>query len=184
MEIILTEDVPKLGHAGDVVRVKDGYARNYLLPRGMALLATRGRVRELEHKKRMIEEKDRKEIHSHEGFARQINALELEFDVHASEEGKLFGSVTNSDIASQLKEKGVEVDRRKIELPEPIKLVGEYSVPIRLHRQVTAEVAVKVTSLDVPSPSEEASEDQEESSEERGETSEEPEESPEQEEVG
>jgi large subunit ribosomal protein L9 len=143
----------------------------------MALLATRGRVAELEHKKRVIDEKNRKEVHAHEGVARQLNAVELEFDVHASEEGKLFGSVTNSDIAAQLLEKGMEVDRRRIELPEPIKQVGEYVVPIRLHRQVTAQVAVKVTSLDVPPPSEESSEREDEGDEPQ-------EEGPGQEEVG
>jgi large subunit ribosomal protein L9 len=187
MEIILTEDVPKLGHAGDVVRVKDGYARNYLLPRGMALLATRGRVQELEHKKRMIDEKNRKEVGAHEAVARHLNTFELEFDVHASEEGKLFGSVTNSDIAGQLKERGVEVDRRKIDLPEPIKQVGEYTVSIRLHRQVAAEISVKVTSLDVPPPSDEeaeagdeSAEPQDEGPESGGESSEQEEESPEQ----
>jgi large subunit ribosomal protein L9 len=157
MEVILTEDIPKLGHAGDLVRVKDGYARNYLLPRGMALLATRGRVRELEHQKRMVEEKNRKELHGHEAVARQLNEAELEFGVHASGEGKLFGSVTNADIAEQLHAKGIEVERRKIDLPEPIKQVGEYSVPVRLHRQVTAEVAVRVVSVDTP-PGDEAPE--------------------------
>jgi large subunit ribosomal protein L9 len=173
MEIILTEDIPKLGHAGDLVRVKNGYARNYLLPRGMALLATRGRVREIEHKKRVIEEKNRKEVHGHEAIARQLSAAELEFEVHASEEGKLFGSVTNADIAEQLREKGIEVERRKIDLPEPIKQVGEYTVAVRLHRQVTAEVAVRVTSVDAPPPSEESPEESaepsaEESDEEEG----------------
>jgi large subunit ribosomal protein L9 len=101
MEIILTEDVAKLGHAGDIVRVKDGYARNYLLPRGKAMLATRGRVREIEHKKQVVAEKMRKEVSSLEGVARQVAALSLEFEARAGEEGKLFGSVTNVDIAGR-----------------------------------------------------------------------------------
>lgn len=148
MEIILTEDVPKLGHAGDIVRVKDGYARNYLLPRGKAMLATRGRVREIEHKKQVIAEKQRKEISSLEGVARQLAGLSLEFEARAGEEGKLFGSVTNADIAARLAEQGVEVDRRRIDLHDPIKQIGEYDVPVRLHREVTATVSVKVRSLE------------------------------------
>jgi large subunit ribosomal protein L9 len=149
MQVILTEDIPKLGHAGDVVRVKDGFGRNYLLPRGMALLATRGRVRDLEHKRRVIEEKLRKEVGALEVIAKRVGEMTLEFEVHASEEGKLFGSVTNADIAEQIREKGMEVERRKIELPEPIKQVGDYQVSVRFHREVKAEVTVKVTSPDV-----------------------------------
>lgn len=152
MEVILTEDIPKLGDAGEVVRVKDGYGRNYLLPLGKALLATAGRVRELEHKKRVIAEKQRKEIARQQSVSERIIGLELEFEVHASEEGKLFGSVTNADLAERLRENGVEVDRRRIELPEPIKQVGEYTVAVRLHREVTAEFSVRVTSLDAPPP--------------------------------
>ncbi len=179
MEVILTEEVPKLGNAGDLVRVKNGYARNYLLPRGIALLATRGRVRELEHKKRVIEEKNRKELHGHEAIAARINVVELEFGMHSSEEGKLFGSVTNADIAEELRERGIEVERRKIDLPEPIKQVGEYKVAVRLHREVSAEVAVKVTSIDAPPPAEESAEEGvEESSEESSEESDEESEGP------
>jgi large subunit ribosomal protein L9 len=156
MQVILAEDITKLGHAGDVVRVKAGYARNYLLPRGKAMIATAGRVRELEHKKRVIEEKQRKEIGAHESVARKLSELVLEFDVHSSEEGKLFGSVTNADIAEQIREKGMEVDRRKIEIDDPIKQVGEHKVAVRLHREVKAELTVRVTSSDVvvPEPSE------------------------------
>ncbi|MEE8558272.1 MAG: 50S ribosomal protein L9 [Myxococcota bacterium] len=148
MEIILTEDMPKLGQAGEIVRVKNGYARNYLLPRGKAMLATRGRVKELEHQKRVVEEKQRKEIGAHEAVAKHIRTLTLEFQARAGEEGRLFGSVTNSDIAQKLLEKGVEVDRRKIEIQEPIRQVGDYTVPVRLHRKVVAEVAVTVTALE------------------------------------
>lgn len=166
MEVILTEDIAKLGHAGDLVRVKDGYARNFLLPRGKALLATRGRVSDLEHKRRVVEEKQRKEVAGLEQVARRISELSLEFEARAGEEGKLFGSVTNADIAGRLAEQGLEVDRRKIELPEPIKQVGEYDVSVRLHREVTAQIAVKVTALDAPPPEAEESEEPDGSEEE------------------
>jgi len=144
MRVILTEEVEHLGDAGDVVKVRDGYARNYLLPRGMALLATAGRVREMEHKKRVIEERVRKEIKGHEKIALSIHKARLEFTVRAGEEGKLFGSVTSTDIHQQLTEQGIEVDKRRIELSEPIKQLGEYKVPVRLHREVRAEVRVSV----------------------------------------
>jgi len=148
MEVILTEDISTLGNAGEVVRVRPGYARNYLLPQGKAMLATKGRVRELEHKKRVIEEKIRKEIGGHEALARRLGETELEFQVRAGEEGKLFGSVTNVDIAGRLAEQGVELDRRRIELVEPIKQLGEYDVKVRLHREVAAKVHVKVVAAE------------------------------------
>jgi large subunit ribosomal protein L9 len=148
VELILTEDVAKLGHAGEVVSVRPGYARNYLIPQGKALLATKGRIRELEHKRRVIEEKVRKEVGAHEAVARRLNETELEFEALAGEEGKLFGSVTSSDIAGRLAEQGVEVDRRRIELSEPIKQLGEYEVEIRLHREVLGRVRVKVVAAE------------------------------------
>ncbi|MFQ5513274.1 MAG: 50S ribosomal protein L9 [Myxococcota bacterium] len=144
IDLILTEDIEKLGHAGDVVHVKPGYARNYLLPQGKAMLATKGRVRELEHKKRVIEERLRKQIANHEAMARRLDETELEFRVRAGGEGKLFGSVTSAEIARRLAEQGVEIDRRRIELDDPIKQLGEYEVAIRLHREVTGRVRVRV----------------------------------------
>ena len=148
IELILTEDIGKLGHAGDIVRVKPGYARNYLIPQGKALLATRGRVRELEHKKRVIEDRVRKEVGAHEAVARRLDETQLEFQVQSGEEGKLFGSVTSSDIAQRLEEQGVTVDRRRIELRDPIKQLGEYEVSIRLHREVTGRVKVRVVAAE------------------------------------
>ena len=144
VEVILTEDISTLGHAGQVVQVRPGYARNYLIPQGKALLATKGRVRELEHKKRVIEEKIRKELTGYEAVARRLADVELEFQVLAGEEGKLFGSVTNADVAARLAEQGIELDRRKIELHEPIKQLGEYELTVRLHRDVSAPIRVKV----------------------------------------
>ncbi len=148
VEVILTEDISTLGNAGEVVRVRPGYARNYLLPQGKAMLATKGRVRELEHKRRVIEEKIRKEVGGHELVAKRLEQTELEFQVRAGEEGKLFGSITNADIAGRLGEQGIELDRRKIELIEPIKQLGEYTVTLKLHREVSTQIRVKVVASD------------------------------------
>ncbi|MCP4007414.1 MAG: 50S ribosomal protein L9 [bacterium] len=148
LEIILTEDIGKLGTAGDVVRVRAGYGRNYLIPQGMALLATAGRVNEMEHKRRVIEERNSKAVSGLQDIARRATAVELSFEVQASSEGKLFGSVTNSDIAARLAENGVEVDRRKI-ATDPIKQVGQHEVPLRLHREVIVALKVAVVSGEV-----------------------------------
>src|SRR5262245_13395928 len=150
MRVILTEDVPKLGNAGDVVKVRDGFARNYLMPRGIALLATESRVRDIEHKKRVIEEKVKKELKGHEKVAHQLHKVQLEFTMLAGEEGKLFGSVTSADIHEKLTAAGLEVDKRRIELAEPIKSLGEHKVEIRLHRQVKAEIKVTVVATAPP----------------------------------
>ncbi len=144
MNLILTQDIEKLGQAGDVVKVKAGYGRNYLLPRGLAMLATEGRVKELEHKHRVVEDRVRKEVAGHELVAKQLEGLALDFEVKVGEEGKLFGSVTNADIGARLAERNFRVDRRKIELPEPIKQVGEYEVTVKLHREVRAQIRVNV----------------------------------------
>src|SRR5262245_61597427 len=144
IQVILTEDVPQLGNAGDVVNVKPGYARNYLMPQGKAMLATEGRVREIQHQRRVVEEKVKKEMKSFEAVAKRLADQSLEFKVQAGEEGKLFGSVTNADIAEQLTARGFEIDRRKIELSEPIKLLGEYEVEVKLHRAVKGKVKVQV----------------------------------------
>jgi large subunit ribosomal protein L9 len=148
VEVILTEDISTLGNAGEVVRVRPGYARNYLLPQRKAMLATKGRVRELEHKRRVIEEKIRKEIGGHELVAKRLEQTELEFQVLAGEEGKLFGSITNADIAGRLGEQGIKLDRRKLELSEPIKQLGEYKVTLKLHREVSTQIRVKVVASD------------------------------------
>ena len=150
MEVILTEDIPKLGNAGEVVRVKGGYGRNYLLPKGKAMLATRGRVADLEHKRRVIDEMQRKAVAGFEAKAREIGKIELEFAMNASPEGKLFGSVTNANIAEEIAARGFAVDRRRIDLDEHIKQVGEYDVTVRLHREVETQVKVRVVSTGAP----------------------------------
>lgn len=144
MEVILVSEVPKLGQAGDIVRVKPGYARNYLIPQGLAMLATRGRRKELEHKQRMIEDRERKQIQAYEARARALSEVELEFARRSGEDGKLFGSVTRAEIAEGIEARGFEIDRRKIELSEPIKDLGEHEVEISLHREVKAQLKVKV----------------------------------------
>jgi large subunit ribosomal protein L9 len=144
MRVILTEDVEKLGDAGEVVRVKAGFARNYLLPQGKAMLATDGRVKEIEHKQRMVDEKLRKQVGEFTAVAKGLADMELEFERQAGPEGKLFGSVTNADIQALLKERGFKVERRRITLSEPIKQLGDTTVDIRLHRDVSATVKIKV----------------------------------------
>ena len=148
VKLILREDVPRLGHAGDVVDVKPGYARNYLLPQGKAILATRSNVRELDHHKRVVSEKVARERSSLEALRERIESLVLEVSAQAGEEGKLFGSVTSLQIAELLAEKGVEIDRRKIAPTEPIKQLGEHTVPIRLHRELTAQIKLVVSAAE------------------------------------
>lgn len=143
-KLILNEDVGKLGAAGDLVAVKPGYARNFLLPQGKAILATDARVTELEHLKRQIAEKVAKERKTLEFEKARIEQLSLEVTAQAGEGGKLFGSVTAMQVAELLAEKGVEVDRRKIDLAEPIKEIGEHSVAIKLKGDIVANVTVKV----------------------------------------
>jgi large subunit ribosomal protein L9 len=143
--LILREPVPSLGEAGDVVKVKPGFARNFLIPQGKAMVATAANVRELEHHKRVVAERVSKQLKSLEAVRARIESLSLEVVARVGEEGKLFGSVTSLQIAEQLAAQGVEVDRRKIDLPEPIKEAGDHSVAIKLHRDLVANVRVKVS---------------------------------------
>jgi large subunit ribosomal protein L9 len=145
VQVILREDVVKLGDAGDLVSVKPGFARNYLVPQGKAMLATAERVHEVEHQKRVITEKLAKELGDLKAVKAKLDGIEIEISAQAGEEGKLFGSVTSQNLAEQLAEKGLEVDRRKIVLEEPIKTVGEHVVSIRLRSDVIAEFKVTVT---------------------------------------
>jgi len=148
VKLILREDVPKLGHAGEVVSVKPGYARNFLLPQGKAALASEAKVKELDHHKRLIAEKVARELKDFTATRDRLEQFLLEVEAQAGEEGRLFGSVTAMQIAELIGEKGIEIDRRKIELAEPIKEVGEHIVPIRLHREVIARVSLKVTAAE------------------------------------
>ncbi len=144
VKLILTESVASLGEAGDLVDVKVGFARNYLLPKRKAILATESKVRELEHHKRVVMGKVAKEMKSLEAVRDRLQSTALEIAAPVGDEGRLFGSVTVAQIAELLAEKGFEIERRRIALEEPIKEAGEHRVSIRLHRDVIAEVALTV----------------------------------------
>ncbi len=144
MEVILREDVPGLGIIGEVVRVKPGYARNFLLPRGIAVEADQRRVKEFEHHKRIIEAKKGRERSGWEERAGQLDGTALETEARASKRGRLFGSVSSADIAALLADKGYEIDRRQIMLAEPIKRTGTHEVGVRVGQDVRASVTVEV----------------------------------------
>jgi len=144
VQVILSEDVHALGDAGDIVSVKPGYARNFLIAQGKAQPATAERVHQVEHQKRVITEKRAKELSDLEAVKAKLDATSLEIEAQVGDEGKLFGSVTAQNLAELLAEKGLEVDRRKIVLSEPIKNVGEHTVSIRLRSDVLAEFKVTV----------------------------------------
>jgi len=144
IQVILSEDVHNLGDAGEIVRVKPGFARNFLIPQGKAMPATAERVNEVEHKKRVIAEKRAKELKDLQAVKAKLDGMALEITAQAGEEGRLFGSVTAANLAELLAEKGLEVDRRKIVLGEPIKSVGEHTVAVRLRSDVQAEFKVTV----------------------------------------
>ena len=140
MQIILTQDVPNLGAAGELVSVRPGYGRNYLVPKGMAVSATAANVHRLEHEKRVIAKKVAKERAGAEGLAGRINAITLQFDRQVGEDDKLFGSVTSRDISEQLKKTGIEIDHRWVVMDQPIKALGKYEVPVKLSSGVQATV--------------------------------------------
>jgi large subunit ribosomal protein L9 len=144
VEVILRDDVPNLGKIGQVVRVKPGYARNYLFPRGLAVEANRRNLRVLEHHKRVIGAKADRDRKTAEGLAQRLQGLRLSVRVRAGEEGRLFGSVTNHDVERLLADKGFQVDRRRIELEEPIKQLGAYPIVVHVGRDVRATVELSV----------------------------------------
>ncbi|MGE5092227.1 MAG: 50S ribosomal protein L9 [Bacillota bacterium] len=144
MEVILREDVKSLGKAGDLVRVKPGYGRNYLLPSGLAYEATEGNKKRIAAETRARSTRAEAERTEAQAQAARLGAVELTLKGKAGEEGKLFGSVTASDIAEALAAKGFEVDRRRIELDQPIKTLGRHTVGVRLHADVRAEIRVDV----------------------------------------
>ncbi len=144
MEVILKEDVANLGHRGDVVKVADGYGRNFLLPRKLALQATLANKAVIDQMKAAAARRSATEKIQAEELVAKLEPLVLSFTRKTGENGQLFGSVTSADIASDLEAKGFEIDRRKIQLAEPLKSLGNYEVAIRLHREVTAQIKVKV----------------------------------------
>lgn len=143
--VLLREDMDNLGGRGEIVKVKSGYARNYLLPQGLATLATKGNIKQVEQERSILLKKAATEKSTADAQAEQMQDISLKFERRAGEGGTLFGSVTSMDIADALKAKGYEIDRRKIQLKDTIKETGEYTVNLKLHREVVLEIPVSVT---------------------------------------
>lgn len=144
MKVILKEDVKKLGNMGEIVTVADGYARNYLVPKGLAVEASSKNMKSLEHAHKVIQEKAKKVKESLQEFAARLSKVTLIMKAKAGEEGKLFGSVTSMDIAEQLKNEGIEIDKKKIILEEPIKRLGNFTVGIHLHADINSQITLQV----------------------------------------
>jgi large subunit ribosomal protein L9 len=144
MEVILRDHVEHLGQRGQIVKVADGYARNFLLPRKLALLATDGNRKRVERERKIAEARESEERGASEAIATRLNALELTFTRRVGDTEQLYGSVTSQDIADALKAKGFDIDKRKILLPDALKALGDVTVPVKLHRDVTAQIKVKV----------------------------------------
>jgi large subunit ribosomal protein L9 len=144
VKIVLRQDVESLGTKGDLLEVADGYARNYLVPRGLAIQATRGAVKQAESMRRGRSARATREREAAQGLSDRLTALQLRVPVRAGEGGRLFGSVTNADLADAVAAQGIELERRTIELDEPIKELGTVEVPVRLHADVTAVLHVEV----------------------------------------
>jgi len=144
MQVILLEDVSSLGKAGDLVKVSDGYGRNYLVPQEKAILATEKNIKALDHQKRLVQQRMAKTKKDVQKMVQEIEGLSCTFTKTVGESGKLFGSVTSMEIEAYLKENGIDVDRKKIHLEEPIKSVGMHIVPIKLHPDITAQLKVWV----------------------------------------
>ena len=148
MQVILTQNVQHLGKAGDLVTVKPGYGRNYLLPRGLAVSATARNVRQLEHNRKMIASQVARKVAEADSVAGRINGMTLQFERRVGDDDKMFGSVTTRNLAEQLAVAGVDVDHRRILLTEPIKALGKYEVDIRLEADVVARLKFWVVSQD------------------------------------
>lgn len=144
MEVILKEDIANVGKIGDVVRVRDGYARNYLLPRGLVLVANKKNLRTYEHQKKVVADQKQKIVRGAQSVAEELAGVSVVIPMKTGEEGRLFGSVTNIQIEKALKAKGLDVDRRKIQLSEPIKTAGDHEVAIRLSADLTVPLKVSV----------------------------------------
>lgn len=150
MKVILREDVQSLGNIGDLVNVANGYARNYLIPSNKAVAATTKSVKKLEHEKRLIADRLRKAKKEFEALAGRINETPITIPVQVGEGGKLFGSVTHKDIAEALLKEGIEIDKRKIQMDEPLKEVGQFSIPIQVFHEVTAHLKLTLVGAEPP----------------------------------
>lgn len=144
MKVILRQTIDKLGKIGQIVDVKDGYALNYLIPKGFAYVAVKGNVRALEEEKKIVEKRNQKELKAAETLASELEKVSVTIPVQVGEEDKIFGTVTTQMIADALKEKGFDIDKRKIEMEEQIKTLGIYNVDIKLHPSVSAKIKVWV----------------------------------------
>ncbi|MCB9358205.1 MAG: 50S ribosomal protein L9 [Calditrichaeota bacterium] len=144
MQVILRTDFESLGKVGDLVQVKPGYARNFLIPRGIAFAATKSNLARLDQERKILQMRDLKERRKAGDVYAQINGLRLLKGVQVGEEDRMFGAVTTADIAELIKERGIEIDRRKIQLEDPIKHLGEFNIPVKLHREVIATITVDV----------------------------------------
>lgn len=150
MKVILTRDHEKLGSTGDIINVKDGFAKNFLIPNNIAILATKGNIKQMELVKKSIIKKEARNIEEAEKLAKSIDGIELKFMVNASSDGKLYGSITNKDIADKiLEEKKIDIDRKKIDLEDHIKEVGNFKIDVKLYKEVKAKIDVEVVSEDV-----------------------------------
>ncbi len=145
MKVILTENVPNLGQIGDIVKVAPGYARNYLIPKGLALEASSSKIRELEHHKRMLAQKRERVRRQMQSIAEKLSQVTLTFSRKVVEEDKLYGSVNVADIHKALQDQGFDVDKRIIQLDQPIKQLGEFTVPLKVDADISAELKVVVT---------------------------------------
>ncbi len=156
MKVILMQDVANLGEVGDIVDVAGGYGRNYLVPQGLAVAATAKNKRQLEHQQRLRDHQIAKARKAAAGLAEQLQGVTCSFTRRSAEEGRLFGSVTSMDIVEQLKEAGIELDRHRVQLDQPIRSLGEHAVSVRLPGDLTAQVNVKVVAEVVESEATEA----------------------------
>ncbi|MBI5115802.1 50S ribosomal protein L9 [Candidatus Poribacteria bacterium] len=148
MKVILREDIKRLGNAGEVVEVKEGYGRNYLIPRNLAVSADAGHMRQLEHERKVLREKKEKSTKEAKSLADKIAAASCTIAVQVGEEDKIFGSVTAMDIVESLKKEGLEIDKKNIQLEEPIKSLGVFTVPVRVIPEVEAKLKVWVVKAD------------------------------------
>lgn len=144
MEVILREHVDNLGRRGDIVKVAEGYARNYLLPRKLALAVNEGSKRQIERERKLAESRELEEKQQAEAYAQRLAQADIQIARRVGENNVMYGSVTSADIAHALQGKGFEVDKRKIVLADPLKALGEFTVPVKIHRDVNAELKVKV----------------------------------------
>lgn len=144
MKIILQQEVEKLGERGEVKEVADGYARNYLIPKGLAIEATPKALKDLETHQKLMERKEKEEVEKMKALGEKLDQKEITLQAKVGSGGKLFGSITSKDIAGALEKSGVKLDRRKIDLSDPIRGLGTYAVPVKLHPEITAEIKVTV----------------------------------------